>query len=443
MIYVITYLFILSLAFPLYHIVNAYRQSRYLALPVPRKLRSFALIVPCYNEGNLVDSIYQNFSTIDYPAHEIIIVNDGSTDDTLPKLLDAFDFEVSGFLIPEGRLAYKDVNAIYRSRRHPNIYLLDKANGGKADSINAGIDHATAEIIITLDADSFLKKDALHRLNQSFEAKGVVAAGGNVQVVQSVKADGTFSFKNMNMLLKLQTMEYLKGFYILKQSLAFNQALSIVSGAFGAFRRETLLDVGGFRITIGEDMDITMKIQKHIAGTTQRIVFDPLAICYTEIPCGYRDFFNQRIRWQKAFVDCLIAYLPAVMRRTFRDRFSFFFFFDSFHVGLLATVSTFLFLVFTVVDPSVDTFWLLAVFFFATSFVSVLYNVVALLVARRMGHRMGKREIATLTLVFLVDMLFYRFFNIFIIVAGSLLYFVNGHSWNKVARSNTFYNFIP
>lgn len=443
MIYAITYLFILSLIFPLYHIFNAYRQSRYAELSPPVMLRSFALVVPCYNEANLVRSIYNNFSAVDYPSHEIIIVNDGSTDDTLMKLLDAFNFEASSFLVPEGSLSYGEVKATYRSKTHPHIHLIDKENGGKADSINAGIDHATADIVVTLDADSFLKGDALHRLNHSFEGNGVVAAGGNVQVVQSIKADSTFTFKNMNMLLKLQTMEYLKGFYILKQSLAYNQALSIVSGAFGAFRRSTLIEVGGFRITIGEDMDITMKVQKHITGTGKRIVFDPLAICYTEIPSSYRDFFNQRIRWQKAFVDCLIAYLPAVMRRAFRDRFSFFFFFDSFHVGLLATVSTFLFLVFTVIDPSVDALWLLVVFFAATSVVSVLYNVMALVVARRMGHRMGRKETLTLALVFLVDMLFYRFFNIFIIVAGSLLYFVNGHSWNKVARSNTFYNFIP
>lgn len=443
MLYLITYLFILSLAFPLYHILSSMRGSRFSGLREPKEHKSFTLVVPCYNEQNLVDSIKTNFATLDYPNHEIIIINDGSTDDTLVRLLDAFEFEASGFLFARNSLAYETVKGIYRSKEHPRVFLIDKGNGGKADSINAGIDHASGEIVITLDADSFLKSDALHYLNQSFEDGDVVAAGGNVQVVQSIKGDGTFSFSKMNILLKLQTMEYLKGFYILKQSLAFNNALSIVSGAFGAFKRETLLEVGGFRKTIGEDMDITMKVQRHIAGTAQKLVFQPLAVCYTEIPNNYRDFFNQRVRWQKAFVDCLVIYLPSILKKPFKDKFSFFFLFDSFTVGLLATFSTFLFLIYTAVNPSEDALLFLLAFFVATSLINVIYNVSALVVSRRLSHGLSSSEYANLALVFLLDLLFYRFFNIFVIVTGTLLYFVNKKSWNKVARTNTFYNFIP
>lgn len=443
MFYLILYLFLLSLVFPVFHIISSMKGTRFKELVEPKDHKSFSLIVPCYNEENLVESIKANFSSLHYPNHEILIINDGSSDNTLRLMLDALSFEASGFLFARGDLSYNEVNAIYRSKTYPNIFLIDKKKGGKADSINAGVDHATSDYVITLDADSFLKSDALSYLNQSFQDDMVVAVGGNVQVVQSVKQNGSFSFAKMNLLLKLQTMEYLKGFYILKQSLANNNALSIISGAFGAFKRQTLIDVGGFRKTIGEDMDITMKIQQHIAGTDQKLVFQPQAVCYTEIPNNYRDFFNQRVRWQKAFVDCLFIYLPSIVKRPFRNRFSFFFFFDSFNVGLLATLSTFIFLMYTMINPTRESLMFLLAFFVTTSLLNIVYNVSALVVSRRLSYGMTSKEYLNITLVFLLDVLFYRFFNIIVIVIGTVLYFFNRHSWNKVSRSKTVYNFIP
>ena len=436
------YLFLLSLAFPIYHIYKALKHSHSHILPENMQSKSFSLIVPCYNEANVVDSIVHNLSNVTHLQTEVILINDGSTDDTLSLLIDRLQLVPQEYTF-QGPMETEEVRGAYRSARLPFVKVIDKENGGKADSINTGINASVNDYVITLDADSFLKSDALDYITLSLQDPDVVAVGGNVQVVQSLDAKGKSVFSPMNMLLKLQTLEYLKGFYILKESLAKSQALSIISGAFGVFDRKILLEVGGFRRTIGEDMDITMKIQHHIIGKGKKVVFQPQAVCYTEIPSTYKDFFKQRIRWQKAFVDCLFIYLPKFMKNPTKTNLSFFFFFDSFNVGLLATFSTFLFLVYCLFNPTPEMLLFLLLFFTISSAVNLVYNIAALKVAGRFDNNFSKTERFSLAIAFLLDFIFYRFLNIFIIVIGSLLYFVNKEAWNKVDRQKTVYNFIP
>ena len=241
---------------------------------------------------------------------ELIFINDGSTDETMEALISQLQLIPQELKVPAHALDFMPIKQIYRSSLYKNVLVIDKENGGKADSLNAGITYATKDIVITLDADSVLDTEALSILNQAFADSSVIAAGGNVHILQGRKQTGHGfepSLLKMKQIVRFQILEYLRGFYILKASLAKSNALSIISGAFGAFKRNVLLEVGGYRQTIGEDIDITLKVQQYAMkhkGT--HVLFVPEAICFTEVPESWKDLFNQRVRWQKAFMDCFV-----------------------------------------------------------------------------------------------------------------------------------------
>ena len=184
------------------------------------------MIIPCYNENRILQTTLNGLRQVDYQNKEVIFVNDGSNDNTfdvLDQLLDLIPIEYDGEL----PLSHQPVRGYYQSRIDPNIYVIDKMNGGKADALNAGCNFAQHEIIVTLDADSILDQQALKEVNLAFYRDEVVAAGGMVHILQG-KSMNDLQL-NHKWLVRLQIFEYLKGFYIYKSSLALLNALAIIS----------------------------------------------------------------------------------------------------------------------------------------------------------------------------------------------------------------------
>lgn len=432
-------LFLCSL-FPMFHIINSFplfRKKPYYLTKKNRETIGMSILIPCYNESKIVETAIEGLQKLEYEKLEVIFINDGSQDNTLEL------FQTHLQLVPiegptQSKLTYKPIIGYYQSQRFPWIYVLDKVNGGKADSLNAAIDHSSQELVITLDADSILAPNTLEIINNAFGDPDLVAAGGMVHILQGE------SMENMNMkgknIVRLQIFEYLKGFYILKTSLAKVNSLAIISGAFGIFKRNFIQYMGGFRNTLGEDIDITLKFQQYLKRRPKKkILFIPEAVCYTECPESWRDLFKQRVRWQKAFIDCIFQYWRFLSKTFLTRGVSFFMLLDSFIVG---TLSNFFICSIILVFPFISLHQSLKIvltYLIGSLFFNTIYNFYGYFIAWYYGVRFKGWNKLRLLWTMLLDVLFFRFYAMYIILHGTVAYIFNQHSWNKVNRTGRTY----
>ena len=271
------------------------------------------IIVPAFNEGSNIASSIHSMLQLSYAEFEIIVVNDGSTDDTLEVLQKEF------LLVPFYKsyscpIQTKQVWSFLQSASYPNLRVIDKANGGKADSLNAGINAARYPLFCGVDADSILQRDCLHRVVRPFlEDRTVIATGGTVRVANGCEVTGGFLTKvglPTNPWALFQVVEYLRAFLFGRMGWSVINGVLIVSGAFGVFRKGAVVEAGGYRAnTIGEDMELVVRLHRLMRKRRQayRIVYVPEPICWTEAPEDYRTLRNQRIRWQRGLAESLTS----------------------------------------------------------------------------------------------------------------------------------------
>jgi cellulose synthase/poly-beta-1,6-N-acetylglucosamine synthase-like glycosyltransferase len=248
-----------------------------------------------------------------YSEYEVVVINDGSKDATLEVLKREFGLlpfpEAYRRLIPT-----KDIRAIYRSTRFPNLRVIDKFNGGKADSLNAGINAARYPLFCGVDADSILQRDSLERVTQPFlRDPTMVATGGTIRVANGCEVRGGFLTKvglPSNPWALFQVVEYLRAFLFGRLGWSAVNGMLIISGAFGVFRKDAVVSVGGYRPdTIGEDMELIVRLHRLLRARRQpyRIEFVPDPVCWTEAPEDFKTLKNQRIRWQRGLAESLNA----------------------------------------------------------------------------------------------------------------------------------------
>lgn len=282
-----------------------------------RSLRSrltppVTVCVSAYNEAaTIVDSI-RAMLTLDYPDYEIALTNDGSTDGTLDALIDGFDLRRVDQPLRPG-IATQPVLAVYRSRLHRNLVVIDKANGGRSDGLNASINAATSPLICCVDADSILERDGLLAAVSPFveRPEAVMGAGGIIRVANGCRIESGHVVKvglSRHPLAMLQTVEYLRAFLAARTGWSMVNGLLIISGAFGIFRRSAVVEAGGFATdSIGEDFELCVRLHGHQrdSGRRGRLEFVPDPVCWTEVPERLRDLGRQRNRWHRGLVDTL------------------------------------------------------------------------------------------------------------------------------------------
>jgi cellulose synthase/poly-beta-1,6-N-acetylglucosamine synthase-like glycosyltransferase len=284
-----------------------------------------SIIVPAYNEEVSIVDCIKMLTEVDYPDFEIIIVNDGSSDSTLKKLIQAFSFEKQ---IKHENAVFKtkEIQEIYRSK--PNLLLINKENGGKADSINAGINYSSKEYICTIDADSILDSQALKEVitpfiqdKRTFVSGGQLAASNNM-ILKHNKVINAQMPKNMWVLW--QIIEYIKSFMISRIGLSKANSLLIMSGAFSLYKADDLKKVGGFLTphndhlyisksigighkTVCEDMEIVIRLWRYFKenNVPAKAYFLPQPICWTEMPDNAKNLYKQRSRWQMGLAESL------------------------------------------------------------------------------------------------------------------------------------------
>lgn len=269
------------------------------------------ICIPAYNEEATIAESVRSMLQIDYPDFEIVVVNDGSKDDTLDVL--RREFTLQPFQMAYRRtLSVQTIHGIYRSPRHPALLVIDKENGGRSDAVNAAINAARHGLVCVVDADSVLERDSLKRVVRPFiEDPLTVASGGTVRISNGCQISRGYMQRvdiASGWLARIQVLEYLRGFHNGRIGWAPMNALLIISGAFGVFRRTTLVEAGGFSTrTIGEDMEVTMRLHRfhRLTGRAYRIAFVPEAVCWTEAPESLKVLRSQRTRWQRGLMESL------------------------------------------------------------------------------------------------------------------------------------------
>ncbi len=272
-----------------------------------------SILVPAYNEEATISGSIRSLLQLSYPEFEVIVINDGSKDGTLDALIHEFALEP----FPEAYFAQiktAEVRSVWRSRRHPQLKVIDKANGGKADALNAGINAARYPLFCGIDADSVLERDSLQRVVGPFlRDSRVVATGGTVRVANGCTIEGGYLTRvglPDSLLALFQVVEYLRAFLFGRLGWSAISGMLIISGAFGLFRKETVVSVGGYRPnTIGEDMELIVRMHRELRARREayRIEFLPDPVCWTESPEDLATLRNQRIRWQRGLSESLAA----------------------------------------------------------------------------------------------------------------------------------------
>jgi cellulose synthase/poly-beta-1,6-N-acetylglucosamine synthase-like glycosyltransferase len=405
---------------------------------------SISILAPAYNEEATIISSTQSFLMLNYPSYEVIVINDGSKDKTLGKLKAAFQLVPA--LVPHDQiLSHTKVKHTYRSKLHPNLTVIDKKNGGKADALNIGLDHARHDIFCAVDSDSLLEEDALLKVALPFleRPEETVASGGTIRIANGAKIKyGRVEQVNLpkNFLLLMQVIEYTRAFLCGRIGWNFFNSTLVISGAFGLFSKKAVRDVGGYTTgSIGEDMELVVRLHRHYRKLKQKykIVFIPDPVCWTEAPETLSALQRQRDRWQRGLADTLFTHKEILFNPRYGFlgllTFPYFFFVELFGpvIEVLAMIAV-LFLYFNhALSSEMFTLFIL---------VGVLYGAIlsisALVIEEIYFSKYGKiKQFLILFGVTFIEVLGYRQLSQFWRLQGLYKYLRGDKTWGHLKRT--------
>ncbi len=271
-----------------------------------------SIIVPAYNEEVGVTSTVRSLLALEYPEKEIIVVDDGSKDKTSERMIEEFQMKQIPYAV-RTHIETAEVEAIYQSSIFPYIRLIKKANGGKADALNAGINLSSFPYFCAIDGDSIVENDGLLKtMKPIIESDGqIIVTGGSVRIANG----STISRSKVEAIdlptspvVLMQIVEYFRAFLIGRLALSHLNILLIISGAFGVFNKERVIQAGGYnKNTVGEDMELVVRLHRLLREekSKQRIEYVPDPVCWTEAPESLDVLRSQRIRWQRGLFETL------------------------------------------------------------------------------------------------------------------------------------------
>lgn len=417
-----------STFFSIYHLISSYKfKNKKVLYNVAQK--GMTILIPCFNEAPILRFTIEGLLNIEYDNMEVIFINDGSTDNTFEVLYELLSLYLWDPMIM-APLTDK-FKGIYRSNKYPFIYVVDKYNSGKADSLNIGNLFAQKELIVTMDGDCVLEKNALVNMNMTFDDEDVVASGGVVHIMQMFKL-----YNKPTRIVMMQALDYIKGFYIYKASLAYNDALSIISGAFGVFRKSTIIEIGGFKTGLGEDIDITLRLQEYAKQFNKKVIFNSNAVCYTECPESLIELIRQRVRWQKGFIDAILNNSGFLFKNIFKNNVCFYMIIDALLSNSFATVV----FVTNAVLISMKLIYGYPLHIFAYYLTTLIFNIICSAIAIERAKK-NIPDIKTKSLYFTIiyDMMLFQFLRIYFFLKGAFTYYFDNEKWYKVVRTNNCY----
>ena len=411
-----------------------------------RLYKSISILAPAYNEEASIIESTEALLHLEFADYEIIVVNDGSKDKTLEKLIRHFKLKKIDRYIPKS-IETEPIKAVYGSHRYPNLFVVDKENGRKADALNAGINVSRKDLICAVDSDTLLEPTVLQQMLMAFVADPTtVAVGGVVRVANGCRFElGEVSEVKVpkSTIGRIQAVEYLRAFLFGRTGWDYFDSLLIISGAFGVFDRESVINVGGYlHDTVGEDMELVVRLHRHYRdkGEKYRVRFLPEPVCWTEVPESWSTLGKQRNRWQRGLADTLWRH----RKMMFNPKYG--------RLGFLA-MPFFLFV--ELLSPIIELagYLILTVSFFmgviniqfallfltAAILLGMILSVLSVLMEELTFRRYDRmRDVAILILYAFLENLGYRQIHAWWRFKGLIDFFKGNKSWGEMTRSGTF-----
>jgi peptidoglycan-N-acetylglucosamine deacetylase len=423
---------------------NSFTDYRILA--ISPEAPSMSILAPAYNEGATVVENARSLLSIHYNNLEVIIINDGSKDDCLQKLIDNFGLQKVDFFYDE-RISTKKVRGVYKSNNpvYRKLVVVDKENGGKADALNVGINISSNDYIVCIDVDCILEQDALLKLAKPFletTKERVIATGGVVRIANGCEIeDGRLVKVNLadNFLARVQTLEYIRAFLLGRMAWSRVNGLLLISGAFGAFDKEIAISCGGYNHkTVGEDMELVVRMRRYMEEqkVPYRVTFIPDPLCWTEAPSSFKILGRQRNRWTRGTIETLLFH----KKMFFNPKY-----------GLVGMLSYPYWFFFEFLAPIIEFFGVVAFVFFALfgetdwhnffyllSFIlsfGFLYSVFAILMeVMTYNQYKNPKDVLKLILTALLEPFIFHPFVVWSAIEGNVDFLQKKSAWGEMTR---------
>lgn len=408
---------------------------------------SVSIIAPAFNESKTIVENIRALMSLYYHNYEVIVVNDGSTDDTLEKIIKAYDLQLVDYAVGN-RISTQLVRGVYKSRNRSfdKLTVVDKFNGGKADALNAGINVSVKDYFVAIDVDSIIQSDALLKLAKPFlevSDKLTIATGGVIRIANScIIKDGQLVEVNLpkKIIPRMQVLEYTRAFLMGRMAWSSLDGLLIISGALGMFNREISIKCGGYYSkTVGEDMELVVRMRRYMCDNNlpYKVSYIPDPLCWTEAPESLKILGRQRNRWTRGNIDTLFIHKKIFFNPKYKlmgmVSYPFWFFFE-----WLAPIVEFvgiLYFILSIIIGQVNWSFVLLilgfVFFFALTF-----STYSILFEELTYHRYRKkREIFRMLIASWIEPFIYHPFVLYFSLKGNYDFFINKKSgWGQMER---------
>ncbi len=295
-------------------------------------LPSISVIVPAFREEATIVQNVRSLLALKYPNFEVIVVNDGSPDNTLNVLKQNFELERIPYRHSQQDIDTAPIVGVYKSRFYSNLIVIDKLNGGKADSLNAGINLANCQYVCGIDADSLLEQDALlYAISPIIESdEKIIVTGGKIMPVNGCDVENGSLIRigiGKNFLSRFQTIEYLRAYFTGRLGWSYIKSLLIISGAFGVFEKKEVQKIGGYMTyrtkakqnTVGEDMELIVRLRRNSIENKEKslVNYSISATCWTEVPESFKILRKQRDRWQRGLIEILLYHRKMLFNKNY------------------------------------------------------------------------------------------------------------------------------
>jgi poly-beta-1,6-N-acetyl-D-glucosamine synthase len=404
-----------------------------------------AIIAPAFNESKTIIDNVRTLLSLYYNNFEVILVNDGSTDNTFEKIKEEYELTKVNYYfdyhIPCEKIrgVYKSINPSFK-----RLTVIDKKNGGKADSLNAGINICQNPLFISIDADSIIETDSILKLVKPFleeKDRKVIGAGGVIRIVNSCEVEGGH-IREIHLpghiLPRLQVLEYTRAFLLGRMAWSQLDGLMLISGAMGIFDRETVIKSGGYSIkTVGEDMELVVRMRRRMAeeGVKYEVTYIPDPLCWTQVPSDVKSLQTQRTRWTRGLAESLWTHRKIFFNKTYGRLgllgYPYWFFFE--WLAPLIAFSGFIYSIYLAIANSINWPFYLLLFLFVYTF-AVSVSIWAILFEEITYHKYKKkRDVLRLLTAALLEPFFYPIHTYFA-VRGNLEALRRKKGWGNVER---------
>ena len=398
-----------------------------------------SLLVPAYNEEVTICKTIESLLATDYKQYEIIIINDGSTDSTFEVIEQKY--KLKHIYKPMKRsIETKDILSVYKGEVN-NVFItvINKVNGGKADALNVGINYAKYPIFITIDADSILEKGAVRNIIVPFmKNKKTIAVGGNIRIANAFTIENGVVTKidtPKGLIIPFQMIEYFRAFLTNRMTWNILNMNLIISGAFGAFRKRDVINVGGYKNnTVGEDMELVMRLHKKFIENKEEyyISYAPDANCYTQAPETLKGLKVQRRRWQRGLIHSMSLHKNLFLNRRWLLAKLYFILFEMITpiievVGMIIILLSFIFKIINL-KFVLCYYGFIIIYSLAISISAILLQVYAF------KEDINKKVIARLMIISIFEGIGYRQFLTLYRASAFIGYKKNKYKWGTIKR---------